>query len=513
MTLGQRLRKRLGMIVPQRLTAQEIAFSGIMAAVMAVAAFIPVTVVAGVGKVISAAVMLEPLVGVLLGPVLGTYAAAAGAFVGQILAPQGAIFGLLTFIPPTVGAASAGLLAHRKWKTACGVMVGVLFLWYATSIGRELYYYPYMPLLFLGLGLVFREHLGEWIHVKYDELVGFRGAGTWFLLAGVCLIGGAWAVSALSGGWILGVSVVSGAAGVAGILIAGIKNSPELKKLSSGLMVVSGILAAAGAYVMYGEGLVLVSAVLFGVTFILGVYVMVTDELKMLFLVSLGALLVSVAVTLGMDAVSLMGESGWYPVLRLLAYVLVILGVLLFAAVHLENAVSLRKWCGFAFFGAGLLGLVQQVLLLSLQSQAMKSELLRLDELLPFSTGSLGHDITVTSRLAYYLEKVIPLYMNHLGWLLIFAALVILGISFFLNISLEKLSVAYFVISGFAVLSDLMIGNFLAIQVLELNTGIFRAFLFIYPVERMFMAFFATVFGIGVVVPLKKFGLNNFVRR
>lgn len=513
MTLGQRLRRRVDVIVPQRLTAQEIAFSGIMAAVMAVAAFIPVTVVAGVGKVISAAVMLEPLVGVLLGPVLGTYAAAAGAFVGQILAPQGAIFGLLTFIPPTVGAASAGLLAHRKWKTACLVMVGVLLLWYLTPIGRELYYYPYMPLLFLGLGLVFREHLGEWIHVQYNELVGFRGAGTWFLLAGVSLIGGAWILSIISGLWILGMGIVAGAAGVAGILVAGVQDLSELKKVSGGLIVVSGILTVAGAYRVYGEGLVLVSAVFFGITCILGVLVMVTDKGKMWFLLVLSGLLVSAVSTLGVEAVSLMGESGWYPVLKLLAYALVILGLLLFAAVHLKNAVSLRKWCGFIFFGAGLLGLVQQVLLLSLQSQGMRSELLRLDESIPFSTESLGHEITVSSTVTYYLEKVVPLYMNHLGWLLVFAALVILGISFFLNISLEKLSVAYFVISGFAVLSDLMIGNFLAIQVLELNTGIFRAFLFIYPVERMFMAFFATVFGIGVVIPLKKFGLNNFVRR
>ncbi|MBU7014288.1 MAG: hypothetical protein HXS52_10140 [Theionarchaea archaeon] len=513
MTLGQRLRDRIGAIVPQRLTAQEIAFSGIMAAVMAVAAFIPVTVVAGVGKVISAAVALEPLVGVLLGPVLGTYAAAAGGFVGQILAPQGAIFGLLTFIPPTVGAATAGLLAHKKWKTACVVMVGVLLLWYSTSIGRELYYYPYMPLLFLGLGLLFREHLGEWIHVQYGELVGFRGAGIWFLLAGVSLVGGAWIVVTLSGLWILGTGIVCGTAGVAGILIAVMRDLPRVRKISGGLTVVSGILAIAGAYGTYGESLLLVSTVLFCSTCALGVLALDSDTFKVWFLVSLCGLLVSVIATLGIEVSSSMGESGWYSGFRLLAYAAVILGVLLFAVVHLKPVESLRKWCGFTFLAAGILGLMQQVLLLSLQSQVMRTELLRLDERIPFSTESLGHEITLISTFTYYGEKVLPLYMNHLGWLLIFAALVILGISFFLNISLEKLSVAYFVISGFAVLSDLMIGNFLAVQVLELNTGIFRAFLFIYPVERMFMAFFATVFGIGVIIPLKRFGLTNFVRR
>ncbi|MBU6996919.1 MAG: hypothetical protein HXS42_04630 [Theionarchaea archaeon] len=512
MTLGQRVRDRIDVIVPQRLTAQEIAFSGIMAAVMAVAAFIPVTVVAGVGKVISAAVALEPLVGVLLGPVLGTYAAAAGAFAGQILAPQGAIFGLLTFIPPTVGATAAGLLAHRKWKTACGIMVGVLLLWYSTSIGRELYYYPYMPLLFLGLGLVFRDHLGEWIHVQYNELVGFRGAGTWFLLAGVSLVGGAWALSMVGGLWIPGIGVVCGTAGVAGILVSVVKDKPGLKKVSSGLVAFSGIATAAGAYGMY-SGPILVSVTILGITCVLGALAVVSGRFRMWFLMSLSALLASAALALGIEAVSSGADVGWYPLFRLLACTALILGFLLFAVVNFRISESMRKWCGFALLGAGILGLMQQVLLLSLQSKVMKSELLRLDESVPFVTGSLGREVTVTSNLAYYLEKVVPLYMNHLGWVLVFAALMILGISYFLNISLEKLSVAYFVISGFAVLSDLMIGNFLAIQVLELNTGIFRAFLFIYPVERMFMTFFATVFGIGVVIPLKRFGLTNFVRR
>jgi hypothetical protein len=82
-----------------------------------------------------------------------------------------------------------------------------------------------------------------------------------------------------------------------------------------------------------------------------------------------------------------------------------------------------------------------------------------------------------------------------------------------LNVSLEKLTVAYFIIAGAAVLSDLMIGNFLAIQILELKAGMFKAFLFIYPVERMFMAFFATIFGVGVFIPLKKYGIINLIRR
>jgi hypothetical protein len=149
--------------------------------------------------------------------------------------------------------------------------------------------------------------------------------------------------------------------------------------------------------------------------------------------------------------------------------------------------------------------------LLSVQSQTIKYELRNIQP--PFFTSVSGTDIEIASIPKYYAAKVFPVYMGHMGFFLIFIALILLGILLFLNISLEKLAIAYFVISGFAVLSDLMIGNYLAIQVLNLNAGIFKAFLFIYPVERMFMAFFATIFGVGVIIPLKKFGLNNMFRR
>ncbi len=494
-------------VVPKKLTAKEIASCGVMAAVMAVAAFIPVTVVAGVGKVISAAVMLEPLIGVLLGPVLGTYAAAGGAVVGQFIAPQGAIFGPLTFIPPTVGTLTAGLLAHKHWKAASGVMITGLLLWYSTSIGRELYYYPYMPLLFLGLVLLFRSNLGEWIHVKYKEIVGFQGTGIKIMVTGLLLIVCAFTVFSVYGRDVLTLGVLSSAA--AGALLLGyvLKADVLLKKLSVTAFLSGAILFGISIFTSEFHFIFSITVVFLCITFfLLGLLLLEYESVKNVFLLTF--------VLFGMSAsifvVQLTG-SEIQILLQKISYILVIAGIILFSFIHFQGN-PLKKWSGVTLFTGGLLGVIQQVLLFSLDSQVIKKELLQLESV-PFSTFIFGREFSVTSVLDYYTKKVFPVYVYHIGVFLIFVALLIIGISFLLNVSLEKLSVAYFIIAGAAVLSDLMIGNFLAIQVLELNTGIFKAFLFIYPVERMFMAFFATIFGIGVFIPLKRYGINNLIRR
>jgi hypothetical protein len=497
-------------IIPRRLTAKEIALSGVMAAVMAVAAFIPVTVVVGVGKVISAAVMLEPLIGVLLGPVLGTYAAAAGAFVGQIIAPQGNIFHYLTFIPPTVGTATAGLLAHNHWKGASGIMVGVLLLWYSTSIGRELYYYPYMLLIFLGLILLFRDQLGDWIHVKYNEILGFRGAGMGIMIVGLILLIAGQIIFFVYAREGITAGVVSTAVAVLLLLGYIVRGDTVSKKVSAAaflsgaaiLVLVSIFGVTSGSYHVYSV-LLLLSIVFILLALLLAGY----ESLRYVFLGSF-ALFCAAAVIVILQTP---GEDEPHILLQKITYILILAGGFLLY-VHLHHTIE-KKWAGAALCTAGFLGVIQQVLLFSLDSQVIRTELRQLEKLIPFSTLVSGQELPITSVADYYLKKVVPIYVTHIGLFLIFVALLIIGISFFLNISLEKLSVSYFIIAGAAVLSDLMIGNYLAIQVLDLSSGIFSAFLFIYPVERMFMAFFSTIFGVGVFIPLKKYGFNNMIRR
>lgn len=478
---------------PRALTAREVALAGVMAAVMAVAAFIPVTVVAGVGKVISAAVILEPLIGILLGPVLGTYAAAAGAFVGQIIAPQGNIFHYLTFVPPTVGALTAGLLSHKKWKAGCSVILGVLLLWYTTSIGRELFYYPYMLLVFLGLVLLFRDSLGEWIDVNHGT-VEVKGAGIKVLMAGILLM--VIPLFNVVDFFTLGI-MTSGIAGFlwcASLLKNNSLKNHLLKKVSALLFLPAGIFLSLGLrYEILIAGLVFVSF-LFLALFLLGY---TFARLSFLFF--------GVSIIVCMYRVQLSFLEG-------ILYLLMILGIFLFSHSHFTAKPALKKWSGLILFFSGIVGLVQRFLLISSDSQVIRRELLQLKDL-PFTTSFLQKEMDITGITDYYLQRVLPVYVNHAGWFLILVALVILSVSLFLNVSLEKFSVAYFIIAGCAVLSDLMVGNFLAIHILSLKAGMFRAFLFIYPVERIFMAFFATIFGVGVFFPLKRFGIYTFIRR
>ena len=465
MTLREYVHEKVQGVIPRKLSGKEIALCGVMAAVMAIAAFIPVTVVAGVGKVISAAVILEPLIGVILGPVLGTYAAAAGAFAGQIIAPQGNIFHYLTFIPPTVGAATAGLLAHRRWKAASGIMAGVVLLWYTTSIGRQLYYYPYMPLLFLGFALLFRNNLGEWIHVKYNDVIGFRGAGIQIMMVGLLLMVCAQVVFFGYTREFFAAAILFAALVAVFVFTYLIKGNDLLKIVSALVFAAAGILSFA---FLGGSGVV---------------------------------------------PMFQYSQTDQVSLLQTASYILIIVGIVLILLIHFQNIQLLKKYSGIALFAAGFLGVIEQVLLLSSNSQVIRREFLQLDESIPFFTSISGKELEIANVLDYYTKKAFVVYIGHIGWLLIFVALIVLGFSFLLNVSVEKLSVAYFIIAGCAVLSDLMIGNYLAIHVLNLNAGIFKAFLFIYPVERMFMAFFATIFGVGVIVPLKKFGVINMIRR
>jgi hypothetical protein len=491
-------------IIPRKLTAKEIALGGVMAAVMAVAAFIPVTVVAGVGKVISAAVMLEPLIGVILGPVLGMYAAAAGAFAGQILAPHGAIFGLLTFIPPTVGATAAGLVAHKKWKAGSLIMGAVILLWYSTSIGRQLYYYPYMPFLFLGLVLLFRNNLGEWIHVKYNEVLGFKGKGIGILIAGLSVFIIAYSGVVVVTHELYGLGIISGAVALILLLLFIVKDDIRLKKGSAFTFAAGGIVLIITA--VQPSHLILTLALFFmcSTLILLALILLEYYSRYELFLLSL--------VISGIFGVILMLQADEILILQTLSYGFIIAGIFLFVLVHTYHKESFKKWSGVALFIGGVSGVLQRILLLSSDSQLIKRELVHLESL-PFLTNISGKEIEISSVLDFYTKKVFIMYSEHIGLFLIFIALMVLGISLFLNVSVEKLAVAYFVISGFAVLSDLMIGNFLAIHVLDLSAGIFKAFLFIYPVERMFMAFFATIFGVGVIIPLKKYGIINLIRR
>ena len=383
-------------------------------------------------------------------------------------------------------------------------MGAVILLWYTTSIGRQLYYYPYMPLLFLGLVLLFRTNLSEWIHVKYNEVLGFKGKGIGILIAGLSVL-----VIAYIGVFIITqevyrLGVISGAVALILLLLFITKDDIQVKKGSAVAFAAAGILLIMSA--------VQPSHVIFTLTlFFMGSTLVLLALILLEYSSRYEPFLISLVIS-GILGVMSMLQADEILILQISSYGLIIAGVVLFILVYAYHTKSLKKWSGMTLFAGGVTGVLQQILLLSSDSQLIKRELIQV-ETLPFLTTISGKEIEISSVLDFYTKKVVITYSEHVSLFLIFIALMAVGISLFMNVSVEKLAVAYFVISGFAVLSDLMIGNFLAIHVLDLSAGIFKAFLFIYPVERMFMAFFATIFGVGVIIPLKKYGIINLIRR
>jgi len=74
----------------------------------------------------SAAVLLKPSEGILLGSLGGPLAAFIGGLVSSLIWPSTAALGLATWVPGVVGAFGAGMLAKGKWKPVAATMLVVL---------------------------------------------------------------------------------------------------------------------------------------------------------------------------------------------------------------------------------------------------------------------------------------------------------------------------------------------------------------------------------------------------
>jgi hypothetical protein len=111
-------------------------------------------IVGVVGKSISAAAVVAPLIGIILGPWLGAAAVALGGLVGASVAHVGP-FGLLSFLPWTAAAFGSGLLYSRRWYvlTVAYAVLLLAFAFYPT-IGPA-WLHPYMVWLQLvGLAVL-----------------------------------------------------------------------------------------------------------------------------------------------------------------------------------------------------------------------------------------------------------------------------------------------------------------------------------------------------------------------
>lgn len=101
------------------MTTRNIALMAIFAALYYVLSLIaPINIPTGVGNLsISFAALFASVIGLVLGPYLGTASALLGSAVAWILPPSGgSVYGLPFIIAPALNALVTGLIFYKKWK-------------------------------------------------------------------------------------------------------------------------------------------------------------------------------------------------------------------------------------------------------------------------------------------------------------------------------------------------------------------------------------------------------------
>ncbi len=132
-----------------------VAYVVALAGVIAVLAFVPLSVVLGSGKSFPLSQSIYPLVGWLLGPVAGAVADGVGALVGVFLAPHTSALPLATVIGASMGALQRAPCVHRVDDAACSSLHCsfwlTLCIWGALSCGMALLRLQPWPVL-LSMG-------------------------------------------------------------------------------------------------------------------------------------------------------------------------------------------------------------------------------------------------------------------------------------------------------------------------------------------------------------------------
>ena len=143
-----------------KLSSRQVAVIAIFAALYAVISRLPgIPTIGGAGK-IEPVVILDPIVGILLGPWIGGLTSLLGNFVAWII-PSTSFYGLLNLPTGPIAAIVSGSLARNtknsNWKFAAIVYAVLMGLWYLTPPGREVLYYPFLHWTAFALILIFRE--------------------------------------------------------------------------------------------------------------------------------------------------------------------------------------------------------------------------------------------------------------------------------------------------------------------------------------------------------------------
>jgi len=152
-----------------KLSSRQIAITAIFAALYAVISRLPgIPIIGGTSK-IEPIVILDPIVGILLGPWIGALTSLLGNFVAWII-PSTTFYGLLNLPTGPIAAIVSGSLARNtkssNWKFAAIIYAVLMGLWYLTPPGQELLYYPFLHWTAFALVLIFREKVHTFLNAN-----------------------------------------------------------------------------------------------------------------------------------------------------------------------------------------------------------------------------------------------------------------------------------------------------------------------------------------------------------
>jgi len=140
-----------------RITARNVALVAIFAALFYVLSLIaPIRIPTGIGDLeIGFAALIAAVIGIVLGPYLGTASAFLGALVAWVLPPSGgSVYGLPFLLSPPLNALVTGLIFYKKWKYGFAVFAALIIVFLFTP--------PIQPLA---------ENYGIAIAVLFDKFI------------------------------------------------------------------------------------------------------------------------------------------------------------------------------------------------------------------------------------------------------------------------------------------------------------------------------------------------------
>jgi hypothetical protein len=141
-----------------------LALASVWTALALVCALVPVYPILGTSAQITLSnILTNGLTASLLGPLWGTLSGFAFGWLVPYVNPTVALFGLLTFLTPTIAVLISALVLFNRWKEAAAIFVVEIAIWFANPFA----WYQAMPVItwqyWLALIFIIVSPVRNWI--------------------------------------------------------------------------------------------------------------------------------------------------------------------------------------------------------------------------------------------------------------------------------------------------------------------------------------------------------------